>query len=662
MKLSGTERREAGLTWRSLLVGLAMVALVIELIHQAELVVGQRGHSAMANTSIPLGAFMGLLGVLLLNTAISRLWPRLALTRGEIIVVYAMMTTGTVIASSGGIHFLVPAIMAPYYFATPENHFAKLHPYIPRWFAPQREQVINDFYRGHAKVPLGDWVVPLVMWTAFLLAFLTCTLCLTALLRRQWVDRERLTFPTVVLPLEMTRFPRPAEGAASRSRGTEGRLWRNPVMWVGFALPFLIGTLNTLNANFPAVPRIQVRPTNISRYIVNRPWNAMGYVTISFYPFVLGIAFLLSLDVTFSCWFFYWLMNLEAVLGAAFGLRDVSAGGMRNFPFVAHQGAGAFLGLVAFSLWAGRRYWREVWQTAFTCRRMLDDEGEPLPYRWALLGLVASFGGMIFYCSQAGMHAWLAALVLGLSLAYMVAATRVRAETGNAWLFGPLVDPHTLITTGFGPGGIAPRDLTIMAYLRPLSTFDLRCLSMPHQLDAYKMADEVHLRPRRMAAAIFLSVAFAIPTALLLGLLIWYDLGAVGKAEPWRTIQGRRPFEEVVSFLYNPMRVERTGLWFTAGGFAFTLLLVGLRAAFIRFPFHPVGYALAGTNTMRTTWLPFFISWLVKSLLLRYGGIHLYRRALPFFLGLILGDFCNGGLYTIISCFSETMKVYPINW
>lgn len=647
-----TEPTQPGLTWRSLGLGLAMVGLVCEWVHQAELVVGQRGHSALANTSIPLGAFCGLLVVVAGNALVRRFTPRRALSQAELIVIYVMMTTGTVIASSGGIHFLVPALMAPRYFATPENRWALLHPFIPWWFAPTDPLAIKQFYEGHATVPLRVWIVPILTWTFFLFTFLFATLCTNVLLRRQWVERERLTFPTVVLPLEATR--------------PEGSLFKNRLLWIGFAIPFLIGTVNTLHTNFPAVPLIQVRAYELGPYLVNPPWNAMGRVAISFYPFIIGIAFLLSLEVTFSCWFFFLLTKVEMVLGGLLGFREAgAAAGLNRFPFTGHQGAGAFIGLVLFSLWAGRGALREAWQTAWARRtrrgEAAPDAGEPLSYRAAWLGLAGSLGALVLFCSQAGLAARVAGIVLGLSLVYMIAATRVRAESGNAWLFGPMIDPHTLVTTTLGTEVFTARDLTIMGYLRSISTFDLRCLSMPHQLDGFKMADVLNIQPRRMAMAILIAIGFAIPVAMLLALFIWYDYGALGKAEPWRTLMGKRPFEDAMAALLQPTEPDRLGLWFIGGGLVFTLLLVRMRAMFIAFPLHPVGYAIAGTNTIDTTWMPFLLAWLAKSLLLRYGGMRLYRAALPFFLGLILGDFCNGGLYTLLSCFIP-MNVYPINW
>jgi hypothetical protein len=96
-------------------------------------------------------------------------------------------------------------------------------------------------------------------------------------------------------------------------------------------------------------------------------------------------------------------------------------------------------------------------------------------------------------------------------------------------------------------------------------------------------------------------------------------------------------------------------------GFAITLALSLLRMRLTGWPLHPVGYALANTPTMASVWVPFLIAWGCKAIVLRYGGMRLYRRSLPFFLGLILGDFLNGGFWTLLGCFAP-INVYPINW
>jgi hypothetical protein len=47
-------------------------------------------------------------------------------------------------------------------------------------------------------------------------------------------------------------------------------------------------------------------------------------------------------------------------------------------------------------------------------------------------------------------------------------------------------------------------------------------------------------------------------------------------------------------------------------------------------------------------WFPIFVGWLVKSVLLRYGGAKLYRALLPGFLGFVLAEFFSAGLWVFI--------------
>jgi hypothetical protein len=59
-----------------------------------------------------------------------------------------------------------------------------------------------------------------------------------------------------------------------------------------------------------------------------------------------------------------------------------------------------------------------------------------------------------------------------------------------------------------------------------------------------------------------------------------------------------------------------------------------------------LGAGLASLSLYRL-WFPIFVIWLVKSMLLRYGGLRSYHRALPFFLGLVLGEFAAGFLRSL---------------
>src|SRR5437763_12307917 len=104
-------RPEGRVTLRAFGIGLVATGLVDLWIHYAELVLGgARGHSALANTSIPLGAFNALCALVAGNMALRRLGRRWALAPAEMLFVYVMMTTATVLSSSGNMHFIVPTI------------------------------------------------------------------------------------------------------------------------------------------------------------------------------------------------------------------------------------------------------------------------------------------------------------------------------------------------------------------------------------------------------------------------------------------------------------------------------------------------------------------------------------------------------------------------
>jgi hypothetical protein len=644
--------RASGVTPRALLLGLALTALVDLWIHWAELIMsGAQGHSAIAATSTPVGAFSVLFALAAVNLLCRHLLPGVALRPAELLVVYIMITTSSVLSSSGQLHFIIPTVAAAWHYATPENAWAgTFHRFVPPWMAQTDETVLKGFYNGKTAVPLEQWLPQMGAWIGFMLTLAFASLCLVAILRRQWVDRERLAFPTVALPLALMEPEIP--------------IFRRPLFWIGAALPFAVSCLNTVSLNVPAVPLVNLRANvDLGQLLTQPPWNAIGNTPLSFYPFVIGIAFLIPVDVTFSCWFFFWVTRIERVLGSALGIQAGTTGAQQAaYPYLGHQGAGAFLALTLVSLWLARGYLKEVLAKVFGEPSTLDDRDEPMSYRFAVVGLCVAVVLMVGFCVAAGMQVFVAVILILLALIYLIAASRVRAETGNAWLFGPDVDVNNLMTRTFGTGFLAPRDLTVLAFMRPaVANFDLRCAVMPNQFDAYRMAQEVGASRRGLTLAIVVGTVFGLTVSFLIALAIWHGYGAEARTDAWRTSQGRVPFDNLVSLLRNPSAPDVPGIGALAFGFATTTSLMLLRTRFLWWPLHPIGYAVANTNTMNTTWMPFFLAWACKLLILRYGGARFYRQSLPFFLGLIAGDLLGGGLFTAIGAFTG-INVYPINW
>ena len=644
------QRGASGATVRAIVIGVVVSALVALWIHYAELVLGgTRGHTALANTSIPVGAFSALFALVFINIGLTRIAPGLRLSPAELLTVYVMSAVSSVLSSSGGMHFLIPTITAAHYFShvTPTNGWAgQFLDLVPKWMAQTDLNALNAFYRGGSVVNLHLWAKQIAVWTGFLIVFTTSTLCMMFILRKQWIERERLPFPTVALPLELAK-----EGSP---------ILRDRLFWIGTLATFAIVVWNTMSMNYPTMPHLSLRSVNISASFPNPPWNAMNPMVMTFYPFAIGIGYLLSTEVVFSCWFFYLLGQLESVWGSAIGWSTGGAGIQSVFPWKSCQAVGSFLGLAAMSVWVSRRHLKEVYAAAFGDNPNNDPEAKG--YRFACIGLILSLLAMVAFTVIAGASVYIAVIWVILMLAYLLAATRIRAETGNAWPVGPEIDAFRFLVMLGGSGAFQASDLTAITYVRAATAQqDFRGVCMSHQLDGFKIADATGMRPGKMAWAMTVAIVVGTIISFIIALYVWTKFGALAKTDTWRSMMGKKSFDMLSTWLKTPVAPDRAGLTGVGMGAAITTLLSYLRMRYVWWPLHPVGYCMSNTWLAYNTWTPFLIAWIAKVCIVKTGGMKLYRRMMPLFLGLIAGDFLGGAVTTLVGCFTN-ISVYPVNW
>ena len=85
-----------------------------------------------------------------------------------------------------------------------------------------------------------------------------------------------------------------------------------------------------------------------------------------------------------------------------------------------------------------------------------------------------------------------------------------------------------------------------------------------------------------------------------------------------------------------------------------------MRSRYWWWPLHPLGYALHCCWSLHVLWFPFFIAWLVKSLILRYGGGKAFVRLRPAFVGLILGEFGMAAFWATFTAITRRQgPVFP---
>ncbi|MEE3043173.1 MAG: DUF6784 domain-containing protein, partial [Candidatus Latescibacterota bacterium] len=146
-------------------------------------------------------------------------------------------------------------------------------------------------------------------------------------------------------------------------------------------------------------------------------------------------------------------------------------------------------------------------------------------------------------------------------------------------------------------------------------------------------------------------------------LILGYQHGALNLSF-WFFGQGAAtaPYRFTAYHLINSATVTWEFLGVTSAGGGVQLLLTLASKRFLWFPIHPIAFPISAMWTAHHLMASIFVAWLVKTVVLRYGGVGLYRRSRPFFLGLILGHYGAGGLWLVIDAFTGMTGNYLFFW
>lgn len=416
------------MTVRALLLGLALVVVQTAITPYNDYYL--QG-TDIAGNHFPLGAVFALIFLtLVINPILKRVFPRATLNPAELIVVWVMMGISSAIPSKGMMGFLLPYLAAPVYFATPENEWAEtLHPHFPEWLIVWDKHAVTNFYEGESVVPWALWLKPIFVWTVFILLLYCVIICVSIVLRKQWVERERFIFPLVTVPVEMVQ--------QTSTRSGVGGLFRNRFIWIGFGIAAAFHLLNGLHEYFPALPSIPNR-YDLSTPFTERPWIVMRWwpqFRFFLYFSVIGITYFLAMEVSFSCWFFFLFFKLQYIIINAFAI-PIS-------PWICARGQtmAAYVVMVLAFLINSRAHIKDILKRTFsqsTATAAIDDSDEVLPYRWAVLGAIFSFLLLAGLCAYAGMSFWVACSIITLFLITSTALSWMVVNGGMLLIQAPM--------------------------------------------------------------------------------------------------------------------------------------------------------------------------------------------------------------------------------
>jgi len=630
--LPAAPSRRLGVTARAIIIGLILMPVNAYWVTVAEV----RWYS-LDGSCLPLfiSPVFILFALAAINLALHKLAPRHAFTQPELLVIYIMQVIGETLCGHDFVQNLFGVLGHPFRFASPENKWGDLFlDQLPRWLVVSDERALTGFYEGGAvwwrAENLGPFLKPLAAWGLWLFVLIFVMLCLNVLVRRPWTEQEKLSFPLIVLPLELTKGQESA------------RFFRNRLMWAGFAVSVFIDTVNGLHQWFPAVPQLKyVKLYDLRQHLRGYPYDFMGWVPISLYPFAIGLAFFLPTDLSFSCWFFYVLAKIELLLCGMAGWTQKA-----GVPYLNEQAAGAWLALAISALWTSRRHFAEVLRHLNGKPTSLDDAREALSYKSAVAGLVIGTAILVIFSGQAGMSAWTILSFLVIFYLLSLAMTRVRAEFGAPHEIY-FVNPHRIMVQIAGADAFGVRNLTALSTTYWFNRC-YRCHPMPFQLESFKMTEYAAIDRKWLGRAMLMATAMAILVAYWANLSVTFREGASARCQGFKSWVGWETYNRLAGWIQAPPAVDVKACLFMAVGAVIVAVLRALRFRFTGMPFHPAGYALAISFAMDYFWFAFFASWLIKVVLTRYWGMRVHREGVWFFLGLILGDYVSGSLWAIL--------------
>ena len=92
-------------------------------------------------------------------------------------------------------------------------------------------------------------------------------------------------------------------------------------------------------------------------------------------------------------------------------------------------------------------------------------------------------------------------------------------------------------------------------------------------------------------------------------------------------------------------------------GAAVTAALSALRLRFVNWPLHPVGFLLVYSYPLGRIWFSVMLGWLAKLLLVKYGGASVYRKARPYFIGMIIGEAAAASTWLAVALVRNAMDL-----
>ncbi len=625
---------------RAIIIGLAAVVLIAALTPYNDLVVGG---TYLTGNHFPAGAlFILVVLVLVVNVGIKLVWRAWALRTSELMLVWCMMIVASTVPASGLMRYLFPMVASPtYYAARPDKDYeSHVLPGVPDDLVVTKDvqsPAVKRFFEGPAmRVPWGKWARPLASWGTFILLFYLATLFLTGLLRKQWVEVERLAFPLARVPLEIA--------ADSAGSGLVPAFLRSRACVVGLTLSLAFGAVRMAPV-LTGAAQGWVPSFPVQSFLWGTPIQALYIWSAYLYPMAVGFAFLVPADVALSVWLFFWFTHMELVVADRIGMPI--AGGDYS-PFMQWQQAGAFIVFTLIMFWMARRHLWDVVRKTFGLDSSVDDSQDPIGYRVGFWGLVLAVIGMLMWYAWHGIGPVVGVLLLALTFCVALVHARLVAQGGIFFVQQSWQPPTFLhgITGGaiFGPAAAVTAQMQ-----NAILVADAREILSGHAVNALRVASAFERRRRWFLPLMLVSLIVALGVSGFFIMRLFYEQGALSTADEYAVM--RLPFstfDTAHMMIDNPAKAvePKFGAFALGAGIMFAVTMMRMR--FYWWPVHSLGFLTGSSWPGQTLWFAFFLGWGLKVIVVKFGGGAALRRTRDLFMGVIIGEAMLVGISAVL--------------
>ena len=622
----------------ALLIGLAGIALTALAIRHIELVVGRY----LGGGVPPIPSFAVVILLVALTPLLRRIHPSLALDRRQLLLIYMVMAVGVVLNGAYIMRAFLPHLTSLRYWQDQHESLQQFVGHVPDWYAPTDTEALQRYFQGSYRVgersgvPWNLWLLPLLRWSFFFLAFFVASYSMLILFRRQWIHNERLSYPLLFLPLSIT----------DEGRGSMGSIFRRPIFWLGVGLAATFNGFNIGHALNPVIPHPGFYFSFRDKF-PNAPLTPLNSVMCFFMLESIGFGYLLPLEISFSAWFFYVLQKAAAVFAL---LQGHDAPG---FPYIQEQSAGAYVGVMILLIYGARRHLAGVFSRALGLVAG-GDPHENREERAAVFAFAGSIGFLVLWWWVSGFSLLVAGPFLAMILCFTLVYARLRAETGVPFEFMyPYGLPHGMLINWFSVQGVVDtggvRSLTMLSQNSWLSRHHYTMAMGAYQADSFKLSEQGRIPRKWIYSALGIALLFGFGCAAWSHLTTYYDIGSSfsgGTRGEYRARVALQEYQQLAANVASRPLRDIPRLAANGVGAGIVLLLGAIRTRAVQMPLHPLGFLLATAyGDHSTSFFPMLVAWSCKATVLKLGGLQLYRTFIPMFLGLIVGHMLIGGVF-----------------